>query len=158
MDGPNSLPLQLDNENPNLGRYSACRRVARTIYLGSAPTIGKPKKGLEDKQIKLGCAQPGESVATFGDALRRLSDKAHYLYVDGSRYWYATQPTVTRMALDRAEQVDIDVVFEEIRKFVKMAASQRGDFSRVHVCPASSSEVPDEHEAVSYTHLRAHET
>jgi len=146
VDGPNALPLLLDNEFPNLGRYSACRRVARTIYLGSAPTLGKPKKGLEDKQIKLGCVQPGESVATFGDALRRLSDKAHYLYVDGSRYWYATQPTVTRMALDRAEQFDKDTVAEEIRKYVGMAASQRDDFSRVHICPASCGEVPDEHE------------
>src|ERR1700737_4197911 len=26
VDGPNSLPLKLDRENPNLGRYSACRR------------------------------------------------------------------------------------------------------------------------------------
>ena len=38
VDGSNSLPLSLDRENPNLGRYSACRRVSRTIYMGSAPT------------------------------------------------------------------------------------------------------------------------
>ena len=38
VDGSNSLPLALDRENPNLGRYSASRRVARTIYMGSAPT------------------------------------------------------------------------------------------------------------------------
>jgi hypothetical protein len=146
IDGPHSLPLQLDRENPNLGRYSACRRVARTIYLGSAPTLGRPNKGLEDKQIKLGCAQPGETVATFGDALRRLSDRANYLYVDGRRYWFAPQPTVTRLALDRAGQFDEDTVMEEIRKYVKLAASHRGEFSRVHVCPASCGEVPDEHE------------
>src|SRR6185295_359052 len=36
VDGPNSLPLNLDRSNPNLGRYSACRRVARTLYIGSA--------------------------------------------------------------------------------------------------------------------------
>jgi len=147
IDGPHSLPLQLDHENQGIfGRYSACRRVARTIYLGSAPTLGRPNKGLEDKQIKLGCVQPGESVATFGDALRRLSDRANYLYVDGRRYWFAPQPTVTRLALDRASQFDEDMVMEEIRKYVKMAASQRGQFSGVHVCPASCSEVPDQHE------------
>jgi len=28
VDGPHSLPLKLDREKPNLGRYSACRRVA----------------------------------------------------------------------------------------------------------------------------------
>jgi predicted AAA+ superfamily ATPase len=40
VDGPNSLPLHLDGRLPNLGKLSACRRVARTIYLGSAPTGG----------------------------------------------------------------------------------------------------------------------
>jgi len=40
IDGPQSLPLRLDRENANLGRYSACRRVARTIYMGSAPSLG----------------------------------------------------------------------------------------------------------------------
>jgi predicted AAA+ superfamily ATPase len=34
VDGANSLPLNLDRQNPNLGRYSACRRVARTILHG----------------------------------------------------------------------------------------------------------------------------
>jgi hypothetical protein len=32
VDGPHSLPLKLDRENANLGRYSACRRVSRTIF------------------------------------------------------------------------------------------------------------------------------
>ena len=41
----------------------------------------------------------------FGDALRRLAAAATYLYQDGSRYWYATQPTVTKLAEDRAEQL-----------------------------------------------------
>jgi hypothetical protein len=43
---------------------------------------------------------PGESAAVFGDALRRLSAAANYLYHDGARYWYSTQPTVTKMAED----------------------------------------------------------
>src|SRR5205085_1480070 len=63
IDGPSSLPLRLDRENPNLGRYSACRRVARTLFLGSAPTLHTASKGLEDPQIRLGCAQPGEAPA-----------------------------------------------------------------------------------------------
>jgi predicted AAA+ superfamily ATPase len=61
VDGPHSLPLGLDRENPNLGRYSACRRVARTLFLGSAPTLYTAHRGLEDRQVRLGCAQPGES-------------------------------------------------------------------------------------------------
>ena len=42
--------------------------------------------------------------AVFGDALRRLSSAATFLYQDGPRYWYSTQPTVTKLAEDRAEQ------------------------------------------------------
>ncbi len=114
VDGSNSLPLRLDRENPNLGRYSACRRVARTIYMGSAPTQKAANRGIDDRQVKLGCVQPGETVATFGDALRRLTDGATYLYVDGKRYWYSTQPTVTRLADDRAGQIAEDDVDEEI--------------------------------------------
>lgn len=68
VDGPHSLPLALDRDNPNLGRYSACRRVARTIYLGSAPTQRAANRGIDDRQVRLGCVQPGESAAVFGDA------------------------------------------------------------------------------------------
>ncbi|HLC15149.1 MAG TPA: hypothetical protein VJL89_02845 [Thermodesulfovibrionia bacterium] len=85
IDGPNSLPLKLDRENPNLGRSSACRRVARTLFLGSAPTIRAANRGLEERNVKLGCIQqPGEGAATFGDGFRRLTDKATFLYLDGN--------------------------------------------------------------------------
>ena len=91
-------------EQPNLGKLHATRRVARTIYLGSAPTAAAAHRGLEDRRVKLGCVMPGESPAVFGDALRRLAAAATYLYQDGPRFWYATQPTVTKLAEDRAEQ------------------------------------------------------
>lgn len=146
VDGPHALPLQLDRDNPNLGRYSACRRVARTIYLGSAPTQRTANKGLDERQVKLGCVQPGESVATFGDALRRLTDRATHLYVDGKRYWYSTQPTVTRLADDRAAQRAEHEIDDEIVRRVGKHARSRGDFVKVHACVASS-DVPDEPEA-----------
>jgi predicted AAA+ superfamily ATPase len=149
VDGPYSLPLQLDRDYPNLGRYSASRRVARTIYLGSAPTLNAANKGLDDRHIKLGCAQPGESVATFGDALHRLTDQATYLYLDGQRYWYSTQPSVTRLAQDRAAQLNEDDVLAEIERRLRRLhteQSTRGDFARVHACPASASDIPDERE------------
>ena len=47
VDGAHSLPLSLDRDNPNLGRYSACRRVARTLFLGSAPTLHTANRGLK---------------------------------------------------------------------------------------------------------------
>ncbi len=146
VDGEQSLPLRLDREAPNLGRYSACRRVARTIYIGSAPTQRAANRGIDDRQVKLGCVQPGETVATFGDAIRRLTDRATYLYVDGSRYWYSTQPTVTRLAEDRANQLHEHDVLDEIVRRLREEARSRGDFHRVHAC-LGSSDIPDEHEA-----------
>ncbi|MCW6036779.1 DUF499 domain-containing protein [Spirulina subsalsa FACHB-351] len=146
VDGTNSLPVALDGQNPNLGRYSACRRVTRTIYLGSAPTLQAANRGLEDRRIKLGCVQPGESAATFGDALRRLSDQATYLYVgDGNRYWISTQPNVTRTAQDRANQIqqDTDRVGEEIIRRLR-ADKERGEFVGVHIAPPSSADIPDD--------------
>ena len=146
VDGPNSLPLGLDRETPTLGRYSACRRVARTIYMGSAPTQKAANRGIDDRQVKLGCVQPGEAVATFGDALRRLTDRATYLYVDGKRYWYSTQPTVTRLADDRASQKNDDDVNEEIARRLRSEAGKRDAFSKVHAC-CPGSDIPDERTA-----------
>ena len=146
VDGPQSTPLALDRENPNLGRYSACRRVARTLFMGSAPTLNSANRGIDDRRIKLGCVQPGESVATFGDALRRLTDAATHLYVDGRRYWFSTQPSVTRLAQDRAAQQDSDAVHQEIVRRLH-EDRQRGDFQGVHIVPVASGDVPDAMEA-----------
>ncbi|MBI4332978.1 MAG: ATP-binding protein [Chloroflexi bacterium] len=149
VDGPNSLPLQLDSGLPNLGKFSASRRVARTIYLGSAPTVTAAHRGIEDRQVKLGCVMPGESPAVFGDALRRLTASATYLYQDGPRYWYSTQPTVTRLAEDRAEQLrrDPDKVLLEMDKRLRAALQKKGDFTRIHPLPQSGQDVPDEPDA-----------
>jgi predicted AAA+ superfamily ATPase len=149
VDGPNALPLQIDGEVPNLGKYAASRRVARTIYLGSAPTVTTAHRGIEDRRVKLGCVMPGESPAVFGDALRRLSTAATYLYQDGVRYWYSTQPTVTKLAEDRAEQLrrDPDAVAKALDKRLRADLRQTGDFSRVHPLPQSGQDVPDDMDA-----------
>src|SRR5581483_3974177 len=149
VDGPSALPLRLDGEVPNLGKFAACRRVARTIYLGSAPTAGAANRGIEDRQIKLGCVMPGESPAIFGDALRRLSAAATYLYQDAARYWYSTQPTVTKIAEDRAEQLrrDPDAVAQEVDKRLRLDIRKVGDFSHIHALPQSGQDVPDDPDA-----------
>ncbi len=68
--------------------------------------------------------------------------------VDGTRFWYSTQPSVTRLAEDRAVQYSADEVAEEIRKRLRDEAKIRGDyFSGVHPCPNSGGDVPDELEA-----------
>ena len=149
VDGPSSLPLKIDGEVPNLGKLHATRRVARTIYLGSAPTAAAAHRGLEDRRVKLGCVMPGESPAVFGDALRRLAAAATYLYQDGPRAWYATQPTVTKLAEDRAEQLkrDPDKMAAELDARVRADLRKMGDFSRVHPLPRSGADVPDDLDA-----------
>src|SRR4051812_13417083 len=149
IDGPNSLPLRIDTEQPNLGRLHATRRVARTVYMGSAPTAGAAHRGLEDRRVTLGCVMPGEPPAIFGDALRRLAAAATYLYQDGARVWYATQPTVTKLAEDRAEQLkrEPDKVYAELDDRIRDDVRKAGDFARVHAFARSAADVPDDQDA-----------
>jgi hypothetical protein len=149
VDGPSSLPLKIDADQPNLGKLHATRRVARTIYLGSAPTAAAAHRGLEDRRVKLGCVMPGESPAVFGDAMRRLAAAATYLYQDGPRYWYGTQPTVTKLAEDRAEQLkrDPDKVAQELDERLRADLRKNGDFERIHALPRASTDVADDLDA-----------
>jgi predicted AAA+ superfamily ATPase len=143
VDGENALPLRIDNQYPAFMRYSAARRVARTIFLGSAPIKETANRGIDDRRVKLGCVQPGEPPATFGDALRRLSNEALYLSTDGRRYWYSLQQTVTRLAADRAALVRDDQVDHEIEIRVRKDR-ERGDFVRVHPVPEAPGDIDDE--------------
>ena len=91
---------------------------------------------------------PGESVSDFGDALRRLADNATYLYRDGTRYWYSTQPTVANLAADRAEELrrDPHKVEREIEKRLQANFKDKGEFKRVHLFPESGQDVQDDME------------
>ncbi len=144
VDGPESRPLAIDGQVPALGRYHAARRVARTVFIGSAPSVAEQRvRGLEEIRVRLGCAQPGEPTAVFGDALRRMGGQLTYLYSDGSRYWYDTRPTVNKLARDRAQsfteaEVDAQLV-ERLRRVPK-----NRDFAAFHVAPPETSDVVDE--------------
>ena len=146
VDGPASLPLAWTAATPTSAAIPPAGALARTIYMGSAPTYKANNRGIDDRGIKLGCVQPGETVATFGDALRRLTDQATHLYVDRSRYWYSTQPSVTRLAQDRAAQIDVADAWEELKRRLR-SDRQRGDFAAVHVVPAAPADIPDEPDA-----------
>lgn len=147
VDGPDSTPLAIDREITNLGRYSATRRVARTVFLGTAPLKGTANRGKDLRQINVGSAQPGESIAIFGDALRRLQNRATYIIPDGERTYYDTAQNINRDAESRKAGFSDDDVNHEIREVLKKQTIQRGDFSRVHACPQSAADVPEEHDA-----------
>ncbi|MGP0104072.1 DUF499 domain-containing protein [Rhodoblastus sp.] len=147
VDGTASTPYKIDQSAPNLNRYSATRRVARTIFMGTAPTHQQQNTGLDDKQINLGVVQPGERPAIFGDALRRLTNQAKFMHADLGRYWYSMSASLNRIAADKAAQIEsalVDVTIDvELGKYVNGLAD-RGHFDAVQVAPASSAEVPDE--------------
>ncbi|MFY7925662.1 MAG: DUF499 domain-containing protein [Aquidulcibacter sp.] len=147
VDGITSTPYKIDQAAPNLNRYSATRRVARSIFMGTAPTHGQENKGLDDKQINLGVVQPGERPAIFGDALRRLTNQAKFMHSDLGRYWYSMSASLNRLAADRAGQIEEALVLLEIDKALATyinGLSDRGHFDAVQVAPGSSSDVPDE--------------
>ena len=149
VDGPNSGPFRVDAENPRFGQIVAARRVARTIFLGSAPHVVQQQvRGLEDVRLRLGAVQPGEQVAVFNDAASQLADRLTYLYRQGHRSWYDTRPNLRRTVAERAQQLGDDEVEREIERRVREAVRRdRGDLRAVHACPVSSGDVPDEQEA-----------
>jgi hypothetical protein len=51
-----------------------------------APLVGQPNVGLTGPGLRLACAEPGDQLAIFGEALRELSERATYLYEEAGRY------------------------------------------------------------------------
>ena len=147
VDGPGSLSLRLDRDRQNLGRYWACRRVARATYLGSAP-LPLNRRGIDRIRIVLGCVQPGERPGIFGDALRHLAADATYLYNQQMRYWYDTKPSLTKLASDRAQSSfgDADADYELHKRLQKVRP--REPLGAVHVFPEGPGDVPDEDDRV----------
>ena len=145
VDGPESMPLRVDRENDRFGRVSAARRIARSLYIGTAPGAGGKSPGVGIERIRVACVQPGEPIATFGDALRRVSDQGRYVHQDGNRYWLSTRPNLNRTADDRAADNlrERDTLYADIVKRLQQDRS-RGQFAAVHVCPGSTADVPDE--------------
>ena len=144
IDGEKAHAVAVDRENPNLQRFSATRRVARTLFLASAPSVAGRNPGIDDRRVRLGTVQPGEAAGIFGDALRRLADRATYLYVDGSRYWFSVQPTVTRLADDRAAGVEPEAIEAAIVERLERERRAFKPFTGMHVAPADSADVGDE--------------
>lgn len=145
VDGNNSLPKQIDNDFPNIGRYSGTRRVARTLFFGSAPTFNAANRGIDEQRIKLGAILPGETIATFTDALRHLADKATFVYHQSKNYWYSTQNNVNRTAEERAAHIQDDKVEEEIMSLLTQQLQPSGSqLRRIHFMPQSSNDIPDD--------------
>lgn len=144
IDGANSTPFQKDKEITRYGSRMASRRLARTIFLGSAPSArGQSVRGIDLTHIRLGTIQPGENIPLFNDALNTLQNSLSYLYAKNDRCWYDTRPTLRKTMEDRASQLSNDEVEHEIETRLKNVRKEP-PFAGVHICPGSSLDVPDE--------------
>ena len=146
VDGRGSSPARIDGDNPALGQLQACRRAARTIFLGSAPSSSAQKvRGVGIERVRLGCAQPPQSPGRYTDAVRRLSDKLHYLYSGNERYWYDTRPNLRREMEDRQQRFDaVETYLPEIRSRLEGLLPKGGLLGGVHVF-REDGDVPDDH-------------
>lgn len=143
IDGDNAAPLLIDRERPLFGRRALTRRIARALFLGSAATLDSGHKGIERQRVFLGVAMPGDSIGNFGSALQMLSDRATYLYSEGTRYWYDRQPSVNRMVAERAQALDVEDVYAKAVTLLRGVAGTAPEFSSVFVAPEATSDVAE---------------
>ncbi len=116
----------------------AARRIARTIFLGSA-TSGAVK-GIDDSRIRLGVVQPGQGIAVYNEALARMSGDLYYLYHSDDRHYFHAEENLNKVATDRAGALSEREVEERIVAELREAVGRRAD---VVVCPQTSGEVRD---------------
>jgi len=134
VDGERAETTEIENKDTRLGSLQACRRAARTVFLGSAPsTANQSVRGIEPERVVLGAAQPGQQLGVYRDALRRLSDRLHYLSSGNNRFWFDTRPNLRREMEDRKRRYqDRDDVFPAVRE--RIARSSPGAaFNATHV-------------------------
>ncbi|MGF6844156.1 putative AAA+ superfamily ATPase [Paraburkholderia youngii] len=144
VDGERAETTEIESQDTRLGSVQACRRAARTIFLGSAPsTPNQVVRGIELERVALGAAQPGQQVGIYKDALRRLNDRLHYLNSGSNRFWFDTRPNLRREMEDRKRRFqDKEDVFPAIRDRLQRSIAS-GVFGGIHVFTASG-DVPDD--------------
>ena len=118
VDGESSLPARMEaNPSRRISQLRAATRAARAVFLCSAPLVGRPNAGLTGLGLRLACAEPGDQLAIFGEALRELTEGATYLYEEAGRYWFSTQATLNRLADDRAKAIpdhEVEVAIAQV--------------------------------------------
>ena len=115
----------------------ASRRIARTVFLGSAPTGSA--RGIDMRQVRLGTVQPGHGVAVYNEAIGRMTADLHYLYSSDDRYYFHAEENLNKVAADRAGTVTSREIADQVRMSMEEAIPRRSD---VVLFPLSSGDVP----------------
>jgi len=149
VDGEGSLPARMEiNPARRISQARAATRAARSVFLCSAPLAGQANAGLTGQGLRLACAEPGDQLAIFGEALRELTERATYLYEEAGRYWFSTQPTLNRLADERAKSLPEHEVEAAIAQVLRDDAATKGGFARVFAAPDDATAI-DEAPALS---------
>lgn len=153
IDGDRAETTELESKEPRFGAVNAARRVARTIFLGSAPASVATKlgvRGLDRAHILLGCLQPDQSASTYADALNRLADRLHYLNSSGdkaqetTRFWFDTRSNLRREMEDRKKRFDEKTeVRTKLDAVLKKLTNGATFFDGIHVF-TPHPDVPDD--------------
>jgi predicted AAA+ superfamily ATPase len=153
IDGERAETTELENKEPRFGSLNAARRVARTIFLGSAPAAAGAKpgiRGLDRARVLLGCLQPGQTASTYVDALGRLADRLHYLNASGdktlaeTRFWFDTRANLRREMEDRKGRFnEQNEVRGKLAEVLRKLAGGGGGFDGVHIF-TPHADVPDD--------------
>ena len=153
IDGERAETTVLETKEPRFGSVQAARRVARTVFLGSAPSSVTTKpgiRGLDRARVLLGCLQPGQTSSLYSDALNRLADQLHYLNSSGdkaqdaTRYWFDTRANLRREMEERKKRFeDKNEVRGRMAEVLKKLASSATFFDGAHIF-TPHSDVPDD--------------
>lgn len=148
--GSDSVAARIDSKVPQLGKHNAAQRAAKAIFLATAPahaegTSGK-SAGIDMRDIRLSCVFPGEQLAAFDDAVRRLKDEGTHVNSDDSTYWFGLPPNLNRRVAELAALYEQEphLVDEAIEVPLRVWQRERGTFVRVHGPTTITSEIPDE--------------
>lgn len=144
VDGERAETTDIESQDTRFGSLQACRRCARTVFLGSAPsTANQMVRGIELERVLLGAAVPGQQIGVYKDAIRRLGDRLHYLNHANHRFWFDTRPNLRREMEERKRKFqDREDVLPAIRDRVQKSFAS-GLFAGVHVF-TPSADIPDD--------------
>lgn len=153
IDGERAETTVLEIKEARFGSVQAARRVARTVFLGSAPSSVTTKpgiRGLDRARVLLGCLQPGQSSSLYSDALNRLADQLHYLNSSGdraqdaTRYWFDTRANLRREMEERKKRFeDKNEVRGRMAEVLKKLTGSATVFDGAHIF-TPHSDVPDD--------------
>lgn len=148
IDSHGSRTDQIDRNSQSFIEVgSAARRIARTVFLGSA--TGRAVKGLTTRQIHLGVVEPGQGVSVYNDALSRMTGNLYFLYNLDDRYYFHTEENLNKVAIDRAAEYTEEDIYVEIVSRLERAVQSTVN---VKVCPTSINLVKDS-EIIQYVIL-----